>query len=616
MRISRWCVSVVVLGLLLGCVEEVIEPADPPESPEAASMVAAPLALTPTEYNNTISDLLGFPRDAGQWPPPPAVAEKINPQPPPVRGVFGNEVSRPAVWPWIFPEELTAEGFEGIEEGQQPSAYQVEELHKAALHFGAFALVSPRFFTCADWASFAPDAQERCAWESVRRFAQRAYRRPFVEGEEARLEAFWGDLKATSPLDEAIALTVAGVLESPGFIYRVEVGDETRAVGGRSPLTGWELASKLSYFLWDSAPDEALFVAADRGELDHREGLEVQARRLLSDPRAREALVRFHAQLLGTDKVLGVSPARRAFGPVFGVTANPPLDTTGDEIWPQIMGRLRYALLYESELFIEEVLFEGEGTLTELLTSNQGWMTDLTEGIYGTSVRRLDREQVSKRVSLIAASGTRTATLTLNPVEFPESQRAGVLTLPSVLTLGSYAVQPGPVLRGVRILERLGCVEFGPPPAGVEAALPPDTIETEGTNRARTAAATSEAACAGCHNTINPPGFAFEHYDAVGRYREMDNGEPVDASGVLTLGGERLEFTDGVDFAHQLAANNAVRDCYALRWTRYATGEQLESDAEGLESIQASFRANDKVSELLVSIVISDLFRFREEVVR
>jgi hypothetical protein len=187
-----------------------------------------------------------------------------------------------------------------------------------------------------------------------------------------------------------------------------------------------------------------------------------------------------------------------------------------------------------------------------------------------------------------------------------------VLTLPSVLALGAYAVQPGPILRGKRVLERVACMHLGTPVQGAEAALPPDTLTATSTNRERTATATSPALCNTCHRTINPPGFAFEHYDAIGQWRAEDNGQPVDASGSLALpGGEQITFTDAIDFVQQLANSDRVRDCYVLHWTRSALGSQLDQATPGLEPLQAGFREDDSIKALLVSIAGSDLFRTR-----
>jgi hypothetical protein len=204
------------------------------------------------------------------------------------------------------------------------------------------------------------------------------------------------------------------------------------------------------------------------------------------------------------------------------------------------------------------------------------------------------------------------ANLVLYPVELPASERAGLLTPPSVLALGAYAVHPAPILRGKRILERLICQELGAPPPNADAAAPPDTETADATNRERTEVATSPPECAGCHTTLNPPGFAFEGYDAMGRFRTEDNGLPIDASGTFTVvGGETFTFDDGVELAHQLAASERVHDCYSLRWARYATGVHLEMNAPGLDVLQDRFRDDDRVRELLVGIATSDMFRYR-----
>ena len=567
-----------------------------------------PVALTPAEYNNSIADLLGFPRNGEQWPERPTLADRINPRRTASTGVF-LPPPPPAVWPWRFPEEPGSQGFDGIIQGQSPSSYQVEELHLAGMHFGSFALISPTFLTCSDWDALTGEQQQSCAWSSIERFAPRAYRRPLSAEERARLAAFWHDNLAEFPLDEAVALSVAGILQAPAFHFRLD----SRAVAGRDELGPWELASRLSYFLWDSMPDETLFAAADSGALmDHRK-IEQQARRMLDHPKARSAVVRFHHQWLGTEDVLLVAPARRAFGPLFGLT--PELKTARDDDveWPAVLGPVRHSMKLETELFVDQAIFDGDGRFRTLMTGNTGYMSDATKPIYGESARLVDGgTPVTRPIEIVVASIGRQQELTLYPAEFPRTERAGVLTLPSVLALGAYAVQPGPILRGTRVLERIACMHLGTPVQGAEAALPPDTLTAEYTNRQRTAAATSPALCNTCHRMINPPGFAFEHYDAIGTWRATDNGQPVDASGSLALpGGEHITFTDGIDFVRQLANSDHIRDCYAAHWTRYALGRQLDADDPGLAPLQARFRQDDSIKELLVAIAVSDLFRSR-----
>ena len=573
-----------------------------------------PPALTPAEYNNTIADLLGFPRDSEAWPERTALAERLSPRRAASKGVF-LPPPPPPPWPWRFPAEPGADGFEGIVQGQNPSSYQVEELHLAAMHFASYALVSPTFFACEAWTDLPAQARADCAWASIDRFARRAYRRPLRAGERRRLLDFWQANRAAGPLDEAVALTVAGVLQAPPFHFRVAPG--AAAGRGDSGQAGfrpdpWALASRLSYFLWDSMPDAELFAAAEAGELATAAGVERQARRMLDDPKARPAVVRFHHQWLGTEDVLLIAPARRAFGPRFGIA--PRIDTARDDDveWPTILGPVRHSLLLEAGLFVERTVFDGDGTFTALMTDHHGYLSDATAPIHGAgAVRDPDGAPVTLPIEFVAVSIGRRDSLTLYPASFPPEQRAGVLTLPAVLAVGAYAVQPGPILRGVRVLERIACLHLGTPIQGAETALPPDTLAVDSTNRERTATATDRPACASCHRRINPPGFAFEHYDALGAWRAEDNGQPVDASGTLRLpGGETLTFSDGVDFARQLAASHRVRDCYALHWTRYALGDRIAASEPALEPIRRRFRDDDSIKDLLVSIATSDLFRF------
>ncbi len=558
---------------------------------------AAPLALTPAEYNDTIADLLGFPRDGDQWPERPALADRISPRREPSRGVFAPPPP-PPVWPWQFPSEAGSNGFEGIAQGQAPSSYQVEELHLAAMHFASFAVVSPTFFACDAWTSRPAAEQKTCGWTSLERFARRAYRRPLDTEEIRRLERFLaGQRGSRSPRRGGGA--DGGGHSADADLSLPHPADADLSLPHRAAPDGGRRGL--------AAPEP---VGAGVAPLLLPVGLDARQRAVRG--RRGPALVRFHHQWLGTDDVLLVTPARRAFGPLFGIEARLATARDDDVEWPAIMGPVGHSMKIETELFVEQAVFDGAGTLTALMTDHHGYLSDATAPIYGQGAQRIDGPEVTRTIDLVVASIGRRKPLTLYPASFPPEERAGVLTLPPVLALGAYAVQPGPILRGVRVLERLACMHLGTPVQGAETALPPDTLTAESTNRERTAAATRPGTCNTCHQLINPPGFAFEHYDAIGRWRSHDNGQPVDASGSLVLaGGERITFTDGVDFARQLAASDRVRDCYVLHWTRYALGERLDAAAPGLNALQAGFRADDSIKTLLVSIVGSDLFRRR-----
>ena len=258
----------------------------------------------------------------------------------------------PPPWPWRFPPETGVDGFDGMIDGREVSAYRIEELQKAAVHFAGFTLVSPEFFTCDAWAELASSEQAACAQTSLIRFAQRAWRRPLRSAERSRLVSALEDAWRLGSAEEAVVLTVAGILQSPNFVFRVEVGAGDPDSTGHVTLTDWEIASRLSYLVWDSMPDAALFAAAAEGALSSAEGIRDQTRRMLSDPRAERALVRFHEQWLDIDDVLSIAPAQRAYGPRYGLDVMPELDTTGDGEWPMVVGPIRHSMVAEFALFI------------------------------------------------------------------------------------------------------------------------------------------------------------------------------------------------------------------------------------------------------------------------
>jgi hypothetical protein len=574
------------IGACRGEPEESTElPVAPPESPL--------VMLTPTEYNNSVRELLGMPSDGEDWPSPASA---------------GSSASQ--AWPWFFPPEVGMEGFEGIAAGQASSPYRLEQVYGAASHFSNYALHSSTFFVCDTWDGLDDPEQKSCGWSSIARFAQRAWRRPLTDSERNRLQSFWESSWDGGTPDEAVKLLVSGILQSPQFLYRLEHGRPAGQVGSALPLDDWEMASRLSYFLWDSMPDADLFRAASRGALRTRRQVEEQAWRMLGDDQARDAVVHFHNQWLGTTDMNLVSPARRVYGPLhYGISPDPSLsgsdETPEDFDWPNILLPLRKSMEMETRLFVERTVFDGGGGFTDLLTDNHGYMSDLTAPLYGDGAVELSGETVTVRADYGDS-------ITLYPAEFHAEQRAGVLTLPSVLALLAHPVHPAPILRGKFVLGQLACQSLGAPPPGAEGEAPPDTLEAESTNRERTEAATSAPSCAVCHDAINPPGFAFESYDAMGGWRTTDNGQPVDTSGQLSLiGGESLSFSSASELAAQLAESDRVRDCYTLKWARYATGYPLDWEDEGVSELQSSFRRNDDIQQLLVTIAGSSLFRYR-----
>jgi hypothetical protein len=284
------------------------------------------------------------------------------------------------------------------------------------------------------------------------------------------------------------------------------------------------------------------------------------------------------------------------------------------EFWSGVLNGTRWALFEELDLFVSSTVFDRSGTLKELLTSPHGWIGVVNEGwvvpsdtsaMYGAS------EDVDGEVRRLEVfDGNFGYGIELRPVVHDPDQRAGLLTLGAVLAARSHPVDPASIRRGVLVLDRLLCEAPPPPPNGVDLSAPVE-LPAGATNRDALQARTSPAGCVSCHAAINPLGFAFEHYDALGGWRDLDRGELVDASGVLAVPGEPdRPFDDAVGLAHALAASDRVHDCYATRWIRYALGEpDTALDDPRFDDVRIRFRATSDVRGLLLDIASSDPFR-------
>lgn len=577
-------------GLALGC------------STSARPGHAPVRRLTPTEYNQTVRDLYGF-ATADDWPE-----------------IDEEDEAGIAIWPQTLPPDIAIHGFEGMVDGQVASPYHAERVQAVALHFARFAPDADHFWDCADHDSAA------CITKSIHKLAARAWRRPLSDDERDRLQARVDELLADNEPRAAIQLTVAGILSAPQFVYHIERAvPSTPALDdrGREQLADWTMASRLSYFLWDSMPDPALYTAAAEGRLSSREEINAEARRMLKSWRAREAVVHFHRQWLDLESVHQSRIDLDTYAPRYAEEIAEIAEDEGlqerEEAWSGALVGLRAGMIREAELFVERTIFDGEGTLAALLTDHHGYVTS-TEGYLGTQttadIYGVDSGDIHNSHSYSDSfdDGNLGFELTIRPATYPKSQRAGILTQAAVLTSTSHPVHPAPVLRGTLVLEQLTCRHMGQPPEGAEGAAPPDTIDAEATNRVRLEAVTSNTPCNSCHDQINPVGFAFEHYDSMGGWRDQDNGQPVDSSGTLQLPGEPLiRFDDAVGLAHGLAKSRTVHDCYALHWTRYALGRDLAAEeTPALTQIQDSFwNSGGRIDALLVAIVGSDLFRTR-----
>ena len=463
-------------------------------------------------------------------------------------------------------------GFENNSDVQAPSALLIEQYQKAALAVTAAARAEPAgFLPCtADGGADPVD----CGHAFLRDFAARAFRRPLAAAEESIYLDFFDQQMAEHGFNVGLQLALQALLQAPSFLYFPEFGGPPLADQPTvTPLGGHELAARMSYFLWDTTPDDLLLAAAAAGDLDEPAGLEAEALRMLADPRARTSLVNFHRQWFDLDKIAEVNPDPASY--------------------PGFTPELRASLREELDRFVTATLFDGEGTFAALLTSTATSLDERLAAIYGAPV---------------PPPGT-WAPVTLDP-----TQRAGILTRAGFLARTAHAVHPSPVRRGVFVLSRLLCVPPAPPPGNVDTSPPdPGDPDQPKTNRERYAKHTAQAECASCHKAIDGIGFGFENYDSLGTWRTLDNGHPVDASGELIGTDVDGPFTGAVELSQRLADSERAHDCVVSQVYRYALGRGTNvDDLCSLADLRLQFAAaSGDMRALLVAIVTSDAFRFR-----
>lgn len=472
-----------------------------------------------------------------------------------------------------LPSNVIVEGFENNSGTQTPSAALIDALHANAVTVATEAMKSPtELLGCSPTTRAEEDA---CAADFTAELAKKAFRRPAEAAEVAALVKLYADLRSdgTTDFTTAMTLVIEAILQEPDFVYRVELGTPIAGDPTRVQLTPYEIASRLSYLLWNTMPDDALFTAAASGELATADGIEKQARRLLADPRAHAAVLKFHSEWL-------------RFSAMSKLTKDPTL-------FPTFTADTAASMRASTDQYIESIFF-GEGTLTALLTDTHAWVNDDLAPIYGVS----------------APGGAALKLVSVDP-----KQRAGILTSAGLMAGFAHETADSPVLRGVWVLDRLMCNEPPPPPKNVNTTLPAPDLGKPLTTRDRFATQHEQGACAGCHHTIDGIGFGFEHYDATGAWRTEENTLPIDASGWFSDGNGDLSgtFDGAVELGKKLAASETVHACVASSWMRYALGVDHKGiDKKGLAPVLDAFEKSElKLPELVVAVTRSDAFRTR-----
>lgn len=468
-----------------------------------------------------------------------------------------------------FPREPIVHGFDNDAKSLQVTDENVARYLEAAEALAASSMANHR-----DRVLPCQTRTSACADTFIATTGRRLFRRALTVEEKAAFKVFFDKVLAVpnTPFETAVEWTLQVMLQSPQFLYRFEEGAVPPSKWDmRTPLLGPELASRLSYLLWASAPDDALLDAAENGQLADPAVLEAQSRRMLMDPKAMRGRMRFVSLWLRTEDISRLSK-----------------DPAG---YPNFTPQLASAWQQSLELFLTDSLSR-EGTLKAMLTSDRLYVNNLMEAYANRS----------------GLDGTFT------PVAMPPTQRLGLLTQPGLLARLASPDQSSPIRRGIFVLDKLLCQPPPPPPPGFNPVAP--APNTGSTTRERFKQHSVDPNCAGCHSLIDPVGFGFENFDAVGAYRTSENGKPIDATGtIFAARDDKLSgpFNGIVELSRKLADSKQVHDCVAAEWMRFAMGRGLGAgDQCSLTQVQDKFMSSQgRFDDLLVAIIMSDTFRTR-----
>lgn len=459
--------------------------------------------LNNVEYDNTVRDLLGV---------------KLSPS-----STYG------------FPDDAYVDGFDNNADALTAPPLLLEKLETATQAIVSAALstdaanaaVRNRIMTCDPTKM----GEAACATQIFSAFASRAFRRPVSAAEVASYAGLISVAKSVGEgFEQGIAAGLRAILLSPRFLFRVEANPGN---GKTAALDDYEVASRLSYFLWSSMPDDALFARAAAGALHDTAAIASEARRMLNDPRSAALVANLAGQWLGTRELI----VKEVTMP--GVTFD---------------DALRTAMASEASLFLGE-LFRGGHTVKELLAADFVFANDRLASHYGmTGTGTLGATPVKVRVADMRRS-------------------AGILTQASTLTVNSMRDRTSPTRRGKWVSENLLCVTIPAPPP----MIPPLETAPAGTPssvRDRLAQHSAKGTtCHSCHQYIDPIGFGLEHFDAVGRWRDNDNGAAIDAKGTLPM--SNVAFDGAASLAAAIAGDPRFVDCVARKLLTYALGRTL-----------------------------------------
>jgi hypothetical protein len=414
-----------------------------------------------------------------------------------------------------------------------------------------------------------PDDEEECARRIIANLARRAFRRPVGDEDLKTPLEFFRQGRADGDFDAGIEAALSSLLVNPQFLFRIEHDPPGAPPATAYRISDLELASRLSFFLWSSIPDDELLDLAASGALSRPDVLEAQVQRMLADERSRSLVSNFAGQWLYLRNLDSITPDGR--------------------LYPDFDDNLRQALRRETELFFESIVREDRSVL-ELLKADYTFLN----------------ERLARHYGIPHVYGSRFRRVSLDE----ESRRGGLLRQGSILTVTSYATRTSPVIRGAWVLKNLVGTPPPPPPENVPP-LEDNTVAASLSVRERLAQHRANSACAGCHELMDPIGFALENFDAVGRWRELEEGKPIDASGGLP---------DGSEFTGPAGLEEALLDRPELlvrtlteKLLTFALGRGVEHyDAPAIRRIIREARDEEyRFSSLAAGIVNSTPFQMR-----
>jgi len=375
---------------------------------------------------------------------------------------------------------------------------------------------------------------------------RRIFRRDLSAEELADYRSLFDDTRMENSVDVATEQVLAAMLASPSFLYLAR-----RPLAQGNKLAAYTLASRLSFFLWSTMPDDALLDAAAAGDLDELEDVESQVRAMLDDPRAAATLATFHAQWLHTEVLEIATPSKDA------------------ELFPAWSDELANAMSHELTALAQDVILDGDGTVASLLQSRRAWVDDELAALYGVEA---------------PAGGE-------GWVELPEGERAGLLTRAGFLATHAHQQETSVVKRGAVVQTKLLCGNLPLPPDDLDLDPSIDRLESE--------------ACRGCHEMIDPIGKGLESYDAIGQWSDVVSDGQV-------VGLPAPTFSGGAELSALLADSPQVERCVARQWFQFAhRREASPDDSCAMELINDAMNdSGGDIREAIVAVATSDSFRF------